>query len=64
MTSEHLLEGAGDVISYEEWEMGTHTHSLFLNVFLGVCVCHGMRGEVRGQLAGVGAPLLACGSSN
>lgn len=44
MASEHLLEGAGDVISYEEWEMGIHTH-YFLDVFLGVCVCHGMHGR-------------------
>lgn len=33
MASVHLHEGAGDVISYEEWEMGTHTH-YFLNVFI------------------------------
>lgn len=38
MTSEHLLEGAGDVISYEEWEMGTHTHSLFFKC-ISWCLC-------------------------
>lgn len=44
MASEHLLEGAGDVISSEEWEMGTHIH-YFLNVFLGVCIAMGCMGR-------------------